>query len=381
MAVGDIGSSIQTYEFEDTYGRHPDLTQVKTGLHCVAYENGDHYVQTKSFLISDAGVITTPAEDDEVINAASSAFPHGAFFSLQNIAYAHQLSGGNVGIETVLVSDAGVITQHANHYCSSGITGATEFNLILQRAGVLALVTDHAAGEPYVITYGVNSDGSIDTPRKAIMSLEPVVSTYPQCIRVNDGVILGAYLRTATNVYARPLGVASDGTLSGLGQGTVLLANINAACREWINPQAGWYIVSLQGPGSAGTLAALHVAADGTFSIPANNTRQIHASAGQGIALTVLSENALCVYCFNAGGDHYLITIGFTPGDPFSWSQLDSKKIGTGVGYTAKSNLIAEGVLGMTYFTTGNHCTLWTYEVETEAVQLGHHELLLGLGP
>lgn len=381
MAAGDIGNSIEAYEYESTYARHPFIVQVKEGLFCIGFEGTSNEGEAVAFLIDESGNITTPEEDRQVIHAANTAFLHGAFYPIQNAAFAFQLAAGNVGIEGVKVSDLGAITQAGAHYCSAAITGATEFNLILQRSGILALITEHSAGEAYVITFGCADDGSIGSPRKSILSMEGVLSTYPQCIKVNDAVILGAYYRTNTDVYARPLGVAADGTLSGLAQATTQIANLQALPRDWCNPQTSWFILALQGPGTSVTLAVLSVAADGTFSIPANNTYTVDSLAGYNPMLTVLNQNTLCVTSFDGSYNGFLHTLAIAPGDPFVWTPLDSKQISTADFYSSNSILIAEDVLGISWFTTANDGEIETYEVTSEAVQLGHHELMMGSGP
>jgi len=174
----------------------------------------------------------------------------------------------------------------------------------------------------------VSDAGVVATPRKAFVALDAALSHFPQGIRVADSKFLGAYRRTNTDIYARPMNIAADGTVTGLAQATTQIANLNANPSSWIHLKDNWFILAIAGPGVALNLCAIECEPDGTINIPANNTFQVNADKGTDPQMLRLDDDMVGIFSRDSGNNAWLSTVDITAADPVVWSNHATKSLG-----------------------------------------------------
>lgn len=381
MPVGDIGDSIQQYRFEDTYGRTPPIEYIRPNLYCIAYEKTENKAQVESYFISDAGVITTPAEHTLEIPTASFSVNQTCRRPDQNIVILNSGAGEDMYLEAVKVADDGTLSQDATNDCHLDPFKSLWFNTVYQRGSIITNFIRHNNEVPHVITVEVTEAGAVTCPLEHWFNVEDIVSSRVQGIRISDGVALIAYDRNSVDIYARPVGVAADGTVSGLAQATKQISNVAGVPSRLIHLTADWYVLSIQGPGSFLNLCVFQCAAAGTITVPANNTYQVYNDRGKQPQITKLTDNMISIFSTDSDYKGWLHTVQITLTDPVVWSVHDSKSIAAGISNPWGSLLVASGVLVLSYSDANEHGWLWTYEVQSEEAVAPDHSLMMGIGP
>lgn len=381
MAIGDIGSSIEVYEFQDTYGRHPFIEEVKEGQFCVGYTDPDNHGACKSFDITAAGDISEPASNHLVYTTLAHAFNDACLRPDNNIVFVFQGPGGSLNFECVRVAADGTIDQNAAHHVATEANGCSEFNIVHQRGNVVACCHDHPAGVAYVTTVGVSTVGAVSDPRLDRFELTPVINTYPQCVRVNDGVVLAVWRHNDNKIWARTVNVAADGTMTATAQAAVKVGDISAIRPSIQMLTDSWAIVAVEESGQDCFLIAFQVDAAGIITIPANNTHQVNTGKGIKPKLVVLDDDVVCIAGHTSGNVEELSTVQVTTADPVVWSNLDAKSF-TGLNRQPWNILLSSySVVAISFFDGSDHGKIETHEVESGGLVLGEHELILGIGP
>lgn len=381
MPIGDIGDSIEQYEFEDTYGRHPALEYVRPNLYCVAFEKAGHQTRVQTYFISDAGVITTPAEDTLDLLTGAWDYNQSCRRPDQNIVLVNSGFAANLYLEAVKVADDGALSQHANHGCFLEPFDSWWFNVVYQRDSIIVIFCRHSNHKPHVITNVVTDAAAVSDPLEDWFKVEDLDGGHVQGIRISEGVALIAYHRLTVDIYARPLRISSDGTISGLAQATTQISNIDGSPERLIHLTADWFILSISGPLTNLNLCAFQCAADGTITVPANNSYVVYAGRGIAPQINKLTDNMISIFSRDADENAWLHTVHITLTDPVAWSLHASKLIGPGITQPWGSLVVSSGVLLLSYADAGNHAWLWTYEVQTQEPTRPDHSLTLGIAP
>lgn len=381
MAIGDIGDSIQQYEFEDTYARHPTIQYVRPNLYCIGYQKTGSKAQVESYIISDAGVITTPAEATLEIPTASWAYNQSCIRPDQNMVLVNSGAASELFLEAVIVANDGALSQAGDNDCSLDPFDSWWFNAFYQRDSIICIFIRHGNHSPYIVTDVVTGLGAVTEPYKEFFLVDSVDCSRAQGIRISEGVALIAYDLLDVDIYARPVGIAPDGTMSALAQATTQISNIAGLPSRLIHLSGDWFILSIQGPAWNLNLCAFQCAADGTITVPANNSYQVNADRGKYPQITKLTDNMISIFSTDSDENAWLHTVQITLTDPVVWSVKHSKSIGAGINNAWGSLLVASGVLVLSYSSSDDNGWLWTYGVESEEAARPDHSLMMGIGP
>jgi len=381
MPIGDIGDSIQQYEFNSTYGRHPTIQCVRPNLYCIGYEKTGSKAQVETYFISDAGVITTPAEATLEISTAAWLFNQSCIRPAQNFVLVNAGSGGSLYLEAVIVANDGTLSQHANHACYLDPFDSQWFNAVYQRGSIITIFCRHGNDKPYVFTNVVGADGEVSDPIEDWDLIEDTTCTRVQGIRISEGVALIVYHRGGVDLYARPVGIAADGTISGLAQATTQISTVDGPPIRLIHLTGDWFLLSIEGPDTELNLCAFQCAADGTITVPANNSYLVFDGRHKQAQITKLTDNMISIFSTDASDNAWLQSVQITLSDPVVWSVHASKNIGPDINNAWGSLLVASGVLVLSYSDVDDDGWLWTYGLTTEEPALSHNELIMGIGP
>lgn len=381
MGLGDIGDSIEIYEFDTTQGEWPYIEQVKEGQFCVGYTGPSDYGISRSFDISAAGDISEPANND-LTHASETTMFHDSCLRPDNIiVHAWGAFGGPLDVEAVIVAADGTITQHANNICQVVADMLLRFNLVHQRGDIVATVYYHSSGYAFIATVAVSSTGEVQSTIEDSFQLTATFGYYPQTCRVNDGVNLCVWFHSDNTPYARTVNVAADGTITATAQAQVQIATPTGAHSALQHLKDNWFVMAWQGTGSDGYLAVFEVTAAGIISIPTNAYHKFSTGKGEHPRIAVLTANLVCVACKDTDDYGQLYVVDITTGATITWTDHDSKDFNPVVMHIWNVLLTSDNVICMSYHDAATDGKLETHELESAALVLGHTELIVGLGP
>lgn len=381
MALGDIGDSIQIYEFDSTLAQWPYIAQVKEGQFCVGYSGPSAYGISRSFNITSAGVITEPANNDLTHASETTMLHHSCLRLDTNIVHGWVGDGGPLYVEAVIVAADGTISQHPNNICTVDINTLENFNIIHQRGSIVAVLYYDADGTCYLETVGVLTTGEVQTPTKSTFQLTVDFGYYPKTCKVNDGVNLCVWSHTDDTPYARTANVAADGTLTATAQARVQIANISAEDKALKHLKDNWFVMAWASAGADGYIAVFEVSPAGIISIPTNAYHKFSTGKGLYPSIAVLSPSLVCIACQDTTGYGQLYVVDITTGVSITWADHAHKDFDPVIMNIWSVLLTSDNVVCIAYSDADDHGNLETHEVETAALVSGHTEMVMGIGP
>lgn len=381
MTIGDIGNTIQTLEFDTSHGEWPFIKKVENGLYAVGYTGPGDDGFTKSFNITDAGVISEPASNLLEHYTANAAYTKSCLRPVNNIVHAFQIIGSDLRLECIRVASNGTLDQHANHGLIVDDNNIRIFNVQYQRGSIVSMAYDYGDGTPYVATVTVSSDGQVTDPRTDRLQLNVLLSDHVSCIRVSDSILMVVWLQANSDLRGRTCSIASDGTISNTAQAVAQLCALWTNFPHLIHMHDDWYICAFQSSGNALELCAFQVNSAGIISVPANQTHQVDADNGWYPHLFKLSNTMVGIFSVDASEESYLNTVNFTAGDPVVWSNFADKHIGSNCEFPWSALMVNHNTAVLAYTGLNTDGYLETYEIEAEPPEGAQHEMIMGIGP
>lgn len=319
--------AVSTYDFIDSACVYPNIVHIAGTTYCVVYRGADTYLHFRTFTIADNGQITQ-SEIETASYATYSFYPHiikvgaGMYFLI------NKRTGGR--FVTWTITDAGALGAEQTDYFDTGSVDFGNANLIHIADGIIyawAYQISNALG--YLCTTTVSALGDIRASLLGEVQIEAVACTHPFLIHVGDTTYACIYSIGATGGKLITHAITDAGTIAA---SSIEDYTWEAGACAWpmlckIGPNV--YGAPYQGPAAHGILKTFGISNAGVITRPFLDSLDFTDVMGN------------IPWMFPTTGDYFAIVY---PGD-------------------------------------GDDMFLKTFEITAEAPQLGHTELLIGLGP
>lgn len=316
-----------SYDFIDTGCETANIIHISGTTYCVVYRGYNFYTYLRTFTISDAGAITVGSLDD-VLYTVFCRYPHiiqvgpGMYFLIQWI--------GSGYCETWTITDAGLIGDTPTDYRNLETVDFGNANIIHIADGLIyayAYQINNAIG--FLCTITVSPLGEISWPLTGHVEVESVACTHPFLIHVVDTTYACIYSTGPTGGKLITHDISDAGFIAA---SSIEDYTWEAGACAWpmlckIGPNV--FGAPYQGPDSKGILKTFGISNAGTITRPFLDTLDFTDVMGN------------IPWMFATTGDYFAVVYPGEDDDMF----------------------------------------LKTFEIRAEAPQLGHTELIMGIGP
>lgn len=208
---------IDSFNFDAT-GIHPTIIHISGNVYAIAYRGPGIHGYLKTVTINTNGQIDEPAIDTLVFDATLGDNPRMAHVANNVYAIAYMGSGGDGWIKTVTINDNGQIDNividsfeyepfHGQFPDITHVSGNI-FAIVYQGPGA-------GDNEGYLDTVTINDNGQIDEPKLDSEHFETFFYE-SSIIKITDGIVAIAYEGTGNDGYLKTFGINGSGTITAI---------------------------------------------------------------------------------------------------------------------------------------------------------------------
>ena len=382
MAIGDIGSVLDTLEFDPVVGQSPHMVRVSGDVYACAYGGSGSHGFVTTFTVDSAGTIGNSVIDTLEFDVTACANPKIRLISgdVYAIVYMNASnatlivtvdidSSGNIGAAVIdsfstagggnswpsrLVSVSGDIyaCAHTNpgndgeiftvDIDSVGNIGAAAIDTLaydtrgvtadlINISGTMFAVAYQGEGiDGWVATFNIATNGTIDAAVTATLEFDTSSCTYPRILPVSGDVFVIAYKGADGDGFAKTLSITAAGAISAVIN-TLEFETTNADYVDMTNAGEAVFAVSYRKSNASGFIITFTVSLGGIFSAVIGTlefeTTEIQAYP---TIITISGSSIVCVVYQGPDVDGFAKTALVT-GGPATVIYPSSRDFGGGV--------------------------------------------------
>lgn len=215
-APGEIGSIIETLEFDITQGSLPTIVHITGDIFAIAYQGPDNDGFIITVEISTDGSIDNTIIDSLEFDPFSAFFPEIIHVSGDIYAIAYQGPDDDGFIATVDINSDGTIDNNILDSFEYETVYSLKPKIVHVSGDIYALVYTGPDDDGFVLTVGINSDGSIDNAILDSFEFDPVNGYSPTIFPVFGDIYAIAYSGPATAGFVVTVDINSDGSIDNV---------------------------------------------------------------------------------------------------------------------------------------------------------------------
>ncbi len=213
---GNIGSVIDTLEFDTSNGQYPDIIQVSSNYFAIAYTGSGSDGFVVSVNIDLAGNIAGSVTDSLEFDTSDGTMPDIINVSGDTYAVAYRGSGQDGFVTTFTVSAAGVIGNSTIDTLEFDTQSGQQPRIVQTSSGVYGVAYAGNSNDGFLATMTIDASGNIGNSVIDTLEFDTGDGTYPSIIGVGSGVFAVAYSGPGTDGWLVTVQVsAGGGTLRG----------------------------------------------------------------------------------------------------------------------------------------------------------------------
>ena len=198
MAIGDIGTIVDTLEFDTSRARNPDVIYIATGIYAVVYKGVDSDGWLKTFSVSTAGNIgDTVIDSFEFAPNIGVNYPKIVHVSGDIYAIAYGDGTNDEGrIVTVGIDSSGSITNpvvDGPNTFTTNIDTTQKLDFIKVAEGMYAVVYQDDGNDGNVSSVGISAAGTIDANATDTLEFETDLCTDFCMIKAGGDIVAIAF--------------------------------------------------------------------------------------------------------------------------------------------------------------------------------------------
>ena len=347
-----------------TYGRHPYIQLVSTGLILACYEGTSLVAATgesKSYTISTDCEL---ALVDSLTHDAGTVFGHDSCLIHSGVvATAFQVTAG-IKVKALLVAGDGTISQHASNSVVIS-DGYLRFNVVAKSlGGNYCLITrDSGAGYIYVTSVRVSSEGEVTNPVTDTLQITTTGTQYPQGCMLTDDILFTIWEHGDYIPRARCVNVSDAGALTALtSETTIGTERIRQYSMKKL--KAGWIVACATDVFSGnGWLIALEVSSLGAITQNTDFMYEFYDSGSMANAeITVIDSSHIAVfYCEDDPYRGFFSVYKIGVGTTVTWTEVESHDYGGGSSlYPWAVSEVRDHLLAVGYYDKDNKAWIKT---------------------
>jgi len=381
MAYGDIGTVIDTLEYETLNSLYQRILHVSGDIYAIAHtdQNSDGKIATVE--IDDAGAITDTVKATLTFEAGSADWIDFIHIAGNVFALIARNSSTTSSIYTVSISDDGLTLSNIAN--SAFETAAVMHQEICHVTGdVYAIVfSDTGASFCKIVTVTISAAGTIG-PVKDTLTIDDTNGYHVSIINISDSVVAVVYNSTNYVIKVVTVTISDTGVITDPVTDTVTIDTADTwAPTDLCKCLGDVVLVTYQGPGGDGWAKSITITSAGV--ICASPIDSIEFDAANCIQNHVIHIGlGICAVVYQGyDNDGYCATVEVDIDGEITDTVKDSLEFNTENCDTPNIVHATGDIYAIAHRGAGNDGYLKTVDIGTPPVGGPQHEMIMGMGP
>ncbi len=312
MAAGDIGSVLDSLEYDTTEGRFSNIIHISGNVFAIAYRGPGFDGWLKTVSIAADGTITGPIASLE-FDAVQGNAPDIIHVSGNVYAISYNGPDNDGWLKTVTISPDGAtlaLTGSSLEFAPHHSLNPWFPRIVHVSGDVFAIVFTGADDDGWLYTIPIANDGTIGA---VIDSLEfdPVQGRHPRIIHISENLFAIAYQGPDSDGWLKTVNIANDGTIGGIIASLEFDTTL-ANTPDIIHVSGNIYAIAYQTVDSQGELKTVSISADG-LTLAEVSGLYFDTAMGAYPSITHISANYYAIAYQGIDSDGWLKTLTIAP--------------------------------------------------------------------
>lgn len=385
MAFGDIGSVLDTLEYDTDFSNFNKIIKVNDSIALIFYGDSASNQKVCTVEVNAAGDITNVVKDSMSWNGAwlgyCSVCKRAADMFV--CAYRGALGPPNIygHLSTIQVGAGGLIpaspedsaTFETNHIIWSSVLYLT--------ANVIVVAYKDEFLDGWIKTFLVTDAGAITEPAHDSFEFEPVSCFEPEICKVSNSVIAGVYADAAENGHIFTIGVDGAGNIDAAVIDTYQFQVANVREAKLIHLTGDIFVIAYKGWGPYCTLKTFEISSAGAITEPFVDSWFDNRWEGHAPSICKVSDSIVAVAYYDNVNDGQLFTIGIDGAGNIDAGILDSLEYETDIATYNEICHMQRDIYLISYQGPGSDGFVKSVDISTPLLAGPHHEMTMGMGP
>jgi len=380
MAIGDIGSVLDTLEFDPGLASRISICHVSGEVYAIVFQGVDSDGWLCTFSVNSAGAISAAIIDSYEFDATQGYYTQilKASDGIYLIAYAPVGSAGKV--ISVAIADDGTITK--------SIIDSLEFssyvyfigNIVKVGAGFFGIVHNDSAFDGWVKTFSCNASGDISAT--VIDSLEFDISQANDTwfCQVSGTIYAVVYRGPGDDGYIKTFSIDSAGNIGAAVIDSLEFDPTNCFDPSICKARSYLFAVAYRGVNNDGWIKIIYIDSLGNITDPVKDSYEFDAANGWWPFVIPLSQGYLAVAYSQGAGAGILKTFLCDAAGHLNSTTIDTLVFDSTRGGDPSFIHTVGDIYLIAY--TGPDADGWvcSVDIETPVVGFPQHLMMIGIG-
>lgn len=385
MANGDIGSVIDTLEFDATFANAVKICRVNSTIALIFYGEAASDQRVVSVEVNAAGQITDTVKDSltwdgvwlgytSLCKRADDIFVCAYRGSLDHVnIYGH--------LSTIKCGSDGAIPASPQDNAVLD-TSHILWSSILNLTGSVVVVAFKDEGSDGVLkTFIVSAAGAITEPAADTFEFESGTGSEPHLCKVSDSVIACVYSDGDSDGQLFTIGIDGVGNIAASKIDTYEF-DVDQGIKPIICHVSGdIYAIFYTGWGTVGYLRTVAIDSDGNITEPFKDTWTTGGVEGNVPDIIKVSDSIVAGVYYDTSDHGQLLTIGITPAGLIDASPIDTLEFEATLADSPKICHMQGDIYLIAYTGPDGDGFVKSVDISTPLLARPHHEMIMKIGP
>jgi len=251
-----------TFEFDTTLGRSPNIIPIAGDVYAIAYEGSGSDGFLKTVQIAGSGEIRDEELDFLEFDVVKGKTPAIIPISGDVYAIAYAEDGDDGRLITVTIADDGQITDALIDSLEFDAVKGKTPNIIPISGDVYAIAYAGDGDDGFLKTVTIATDGQITDTVIDTLEFDPVKGKTPKIIPISGNVYAIAYAGDGDDGFLKTVTIATDGQITDTVIDTLEFDTVKGRTPNII-PISDLYAIAYSGSGDDGFLKTVEITASG----------------------------------------------------------------------------------------------------------------------
>lgn len=380
MAEGDIGSVIDTFEFDPANCAFPEMCHVSGDIYAIVYQGPDDDGFLITVSIDSSGNIGAAVIDTWEFSGTTCIEPQIYHVSGSVFVVVYEWTGSDGVVWTVNISAAGTITKSTIDILIFETVQCKMPKMIKVSSSCWAIVFSSSLDDGFCKTVGLNSAGVIGAAPIDTFEFAPTNGIGPDIIHVSGDVFAVVYRGPDDDGWVCTFTIDISGNI-----GAAVIDTLEFDASFCYQPEIRHvaddiFAVAYQGPDADGFLCTFSIDSAGNIGASVIDTFEFDTATGQLVSILLISRNMFAIAYQGPDGDGWVKTINIASNGDIAAAITDSEEFDTSYGMYPALIHVAGDVHAIAYRGVDNDGFLCTLGIEKHVPGGAQHLLLMGIG-
>jgi len=381
MAEGDIGSILDTLEFDPSYGFAPKILHVAGAVYAIAYTGPDNDGWIKAVTISADGLTLALAGGSLEFDANDGGFVDIIHVSGDIYAIVYEGVDQDGWIKTVEISADGSAIALAGGSLEFDDTTCDDPTIYHIAGDKYAIVYEAFGYDGTIRTVTISADGATITLAGGDLVFDAVKGTMGKLIHIAGIVYAVVYQGPDFDGWIKTVTISADGATIALAGGSLEFDETHGSFVDIIHIAGNVFAIAYQDTDGDGQLLTVTISADGATLALTGESLEFDTSYGRYSEILHVSGSVFVVVYTGVGDDGWMKTVTITDAGEISFRDGTGLEFDEVAATDPEIIFITGNIYAIVYGGDGAHGWLKTVDIETvAAAAVAKQLMMMGIG-